>query len=227
MSIKTPLRKEKIKTHFTYGLWKYALLAILAVFGWNMIYTTTSYRPPEDKKVNFYVVSGSASYDVIAPRMKSIHEAIFPDMEEVSVVTLMGGEDPNAVMQLSVYIMAGEGDVYLLPYADFYSYARQGAFMPLDEYAESGALNLRGIDVSAGYQTIDADGEDSLPERHLFGIPTYELNGFIENYWIDSRDMVLCVLYRNGNDENSVKLVDYLIGENLAELPERLQETEQ
>lgn len=222
MSIKTPLQKDRIRTHFTYGIWKYALLVVAAIFGWNLIYTTTAYRPPDELKVEFYVVSGSANRESLEAEMAVIHQEVLPDMEQVSVVTMMGGEDPNAVMQLSVYVMAGDGDVYLLPYSDFYNYAKQGAFMPLDEYVESGALNIEDLDVSRGYQTIEIEDVDN--ESHLYGIPTKDLNGFIDNYFIDSRDMVLCILYRNGNDENSVKFMDYMVQKNRAEVSQVLQE---
>ena len=47
MKIKTPLTKQRLRTHFTYHLWKYLLAAALTVFCVNLLYTTTAYRSPE------------------------------------------------------------------------------------------------------------------------------------------------------------------------------------
>ena len=47
--MKTPITQEKIKNHLTYASWKYALLIIVAIFGWNLIYSVTQSQPPEEK----------------------------------------------------------------------------------------------------------------------------------------------------------------------------------
>ena len=40
--MKTPVTKQTLRTHFTYSWWKYALLAVLAVFGIDLLYTVTA-----------------------------------------------------------------------------------------------------------------------------------------------------------------------------------------
>ena len=56
--MKTPLTKERLKHHLAYNSWKYLLLVVLCVLGWNLIYTTTAYRPPVEKIVDVYLCSG-------------------------------------------------------------------------------------------------------------------------------------------------------------------------
>ena len=51
MKIKTPLTKQRLRTHFTYHLWKYLLAAALTVFCVNLLYTTTAYRSPENLRI--------------------------------------------------------------------------------------------------------------------------------------------------------------------------------
>ena len=34
--MKTPITKEKIQNHLHYSSWKYILLAVVAIFGWNL-----------------------------------------------------------------------------------------------------------------------------------------------------------------------------------------------
>ena len=54
MSLKMPITKNKIRNHFHYSFWKYLVLIAIALFGWNLIYTTTRYRPPENAKIEFF-----------------------------------------------------------------------------------------------------------------------------------------------------------------------------
>ena len=49
--MKTPLTKERLQNHITYSSWKYILLAVVAIFGWNLVYSVTAYQPPEEKKI--------------------------------------------------------------------------------------------------------------------------------------------------------------------------------
>ena len=52
--MRLPITRERIRTHFHYAWWQYVLLVCLAVFGWNLLYTTTRYRSPEALKVEWY-----------------------------------------------------------------------------------------------------------------------------------------------------------------------------
>lgn len=218
MAIKTPVTAEAVKHHFAYGFWKYLILIVVAVAGWNLIYTTTQYRPPAEKRIDFYVASSSADMDKLDAWLQEVRQQAMPDMELLQGYTLLtGSEDMYAQMQLSTYIMAGEGDVYLLDNEQFKSYATQGAMLPLETYVASGALNLAALDVAGGYIT-----ESDTGERHLYGVPADSLYGLINRFSIDCRNMVLCVMVRSGNDENAVKFVDYLVGHMQEQAPDWL-----
>ena len=54
MLMRLPITRERIRTHFHYAWWQYVLLVCLAIFGWNLLYTTTRYRSPESLKVEWY-----------------------------------------------------------------------------------------------------------------------------------------------------------------------------
>jgi hypothetical protein len=207
MSIKTPLTARALRNHFTYGSWKYLLLVVAAVFGWNLIYTTTQYRPPDEKKIDFYVASSSVDSDTLKTWLESVRLSDFPDMELIEpYVILEGNDDYAAQMQLSTYVMAGEGDVYLLEADRFKNFAAQGAMLPLDNYVTDGTIDTQGIDLGAGYVTLEETGE-----RALLGIPADNLFGLINHFNVDCRGRVLCVTVRSGNELNAVKFVDYLL----------------
>ena len=53
--MKTPVNAQTLRQHLTYNWWKYALVIILSALAVNLYYTVTAYRPPEEKKVDFYI----------------------------------------------------------------------------------------------------------------------------------------------------------------------------
>lgn len=46
MKLTFPVTKERIRNHFAYAWWQYVLLICLAIFGWNLLYTTTATAAP-------------------------------------------------------------------------------------------------------------------------------------------------------------------------------------
>ena len=88
MRIKTPINKETLKHHMTYGLWKYALMAACVIMGWSLIYTTTAYRSPQDKRVDVYILSNTASSELVDKFLEPIWKEAVPEMETVSGVVM-------------------------------------------------------------------------------------------------------------------------------------------
>ncbi|MBQ4552668.1 MAG: hypothetical protein IJA59_06935 [Clostridia bacterium] len=213
MKIKTPLSKEQVRTHLTYSSWKYIALIIASIFGWNLLYTMTAYRSPEHLRVDVYLQSGTAVDEVVDAYFKPVWDACVPDMETVDAVILTStaAEDAYATMQLSVYIMAGEGDIYMLKTEDFKNYAAQGAFIDLTPYVENGMLNIDDIDVSAGYVAVVDDEGIPTGEKQFFGIPAYTLDGFKTGANIYNRDLVIGVTAFSNNEENVIKFLNGLI----------------
>lgn len=209
--LKTPLTKERIKHHFTYGWWKYLIACGAVLFGVNLLFTMTAYRAPDELRVDVYVSASGANQEALQAYLDVAHAQALPDMEEVTAVTMMSndGSDPYTTMQLSTYIMAGEGDIYLLSQNDFKAYAGQGGMVSLDDYIASGALHTEGVALEKGIVAYQAE-ENGPEEKHVYGIPAEEMFGFWD-FSIDNRGMVLCVMAASGNEANSVKLLDYMI----------------
>ena len=225
MKIKTKLDRKALRTHFSYHWWKYLAVIAASVFGWNLLYTTTAYRPPEDKRVDLYIQTVSVSEQAAAQFIQPLWEQAVPDMEYVGAILLTSSsQDYYGNMQLTVYIMAGEGDIYMLASSDFKSYAAQGVFLDLQPFIDEGSLNVDGLDLSAGYVALT--NENGLPagERHLYGIPAYELNGYMEGMGLDSRNLVLGVTAFNGNEENVIRFLNSFIQAGRAAHPEGLKE---
>ena len=230
--MKTPLTKEKLQNHLGYSLWKYALLIIVAVFGWNLIFSVTEYRPPEEKKV----VAGVYSYGdhtLLATYMEMIRQEYMPDMEEISCEFVMPDEAYGAMI-LSTRVAAREFDIYVLPRTEFQNYAAQGAFMPLEKVLPGlvAELESQGVSLSRGSRALEiaVTNEDkpdkamAAGEKHQFGIPCADLPGMSAMLQCDTSDMYLCVFYETDNDENVLKFFERFIRDMLEE-PKAVEQT--
>ena len=204
MSRKMPITKDKIRNHFHYSFWKYFVLILIALFGWNLIYTSTRYQSPDNLKVEFYAEAGAVGGKDLQTLADQIHTESMPEMEEVTASTITY-DQTYGDMQLTVWVSAGQGDVYLLSSTRFQSLASNEALIDLQPYIDNGTLNVDGLDLSNGYYTDTDTGT-----KTLVGIPTDQLPG-LADYGLITSDGVLCALVNNGNDAYTMKFLDYLL----------------
>ena len=210
--MKTPITKEKIQNHLHYSSWKYILLAVVAIFGWNLIYTSTAPQIPEDKKV----VMGIYAYgeqENIDGYMEQTRLTLLPEMLELSSQYITPDE-MYGDMILSTRFAAHECDIYILPRAQFQSYAVQAAFMPLEEVLPDLVADLEaaGVSLSRGYRTAEETGE-----KHQYGIPCASMTALQSMLLCDMSDMYLGVLFETENNENVLKFTEYFIRDMLAQ----------
>lgn len=220
MQQETKITKERIRHHLAYGWWKYLLLGVIAIFGWNLIYTASAYQAPGDKKLDVYFASYSLAEDVLEEMKAAILERR-PNLEDADILSIYYSEtdDYYGSVQLTTYIGAGEGDVFILTKDRFDVYARGGLFLPLDDAIASGAIDLRGIDPARGVVTT----EDGV--RGVMGIPAERLYGLMD-IGLDSRELLLGVTAYSENPEDGFAFIDWLIAEMDAPKPEWLVEQE-
>lgn len=195
--MKTPVNSRTLKHHITYSWWKYLLVILGGIFLVDLLFTVTTPRIPEEKKIEFYIY-GLSNQEAVDGYMNSVREKELPEMESMRSVSLVQ-DSTYGPMQLIAYISAREGDLYLLPREDFLSLSASGAFLPLEEDAELMAIFTEaGIDLKRGWRTLsDSD------ETHLYGIPADVLPGtqamcYTENGY-------LSLLAMGGNTENTLK----------------------
>lgn len=227
MHIKTPLNQERLRTHITYSGWKYVLLIIIAIFGWNLIYTMTAYRSPEDKRIDLYVITYTSTAEYIDAFIKPIGEEVAPDMESISSVAMV----PDATygqMQLSTYIAAGDCDIIFLPESYFKPFASTGAFVALEDMVADGTIDVGDVDLSKGYVTLideyDPEMKPIVGEQHLYGIPLDTFYGYMDGMNVDNRGLFAAVLINNQNDQNVIPFFNALLQAGRGEKPEWLEQ---
>ena len=208
--MKTPMNMQSIRQHFPYAWWKYALLALLAIFGWNLIYTVTEYQPPNDKCVDLFIF-GVGEEELLDAYMENIRASEMSDMEQMDSAFLMV-DDTYTPMQLMTYIAAGEGHLYMLPKEYFQNYASQDVFMPLEDIPGlTDSLTAAGISFDRGWRT-----SEELHEKHLYGIPMANFPG-LAPYAYGYENSFLCISVTNGNDANSIKFLQLFLEDMLEE----------
>ncbi len=212
--MQTPVTRKKLQDHFSYSWWKYGLLVVIAFMSWSIIYAMTSYRSPEEKKVVLGVYSAASDANATA-YMQEVHRIHLPDMEVVEPMYILPDE-AYGDMILMTRVAGNECDVYVLPTAQFQSWAAQGACQPLDEVCPElvAELEAAGISLSRGRRT-----NDSIAQKHLYGIPCRDLPGADALLGMNTDDMYICVFHNTGNDENVLKFLNIFIHDLMNEPP--------
>lgn len=215
MKLSAPLTKETLRNHFRYNWWKHVLIVILSFFLWDMFYIQTAYHPPENKRIDIYVQSAITDPEALDAYLYPLWQESVPDMELVSSTVLIpgGAQDYYSNIQLTTYIVTGQGDIYMLPASEFKRFAAQGSFVALEDYKDSGQIAAQNLDWDRGYVTyIETDYDEKIvsSELHLYGIPCDSLTGFQEA-GVPTDNMVLSVAVNSGNEENCIRFLNALI----------------
>ena len=221
--MKTPLTRKKIQHHLSYSLWKYALLIAIAIFGWNIIFSVTQYRAPEYKKIVLGIYAYGDETNINA-YMEQVRVDLMSDMEEMNAMYIMPDEAQGAMI-LTTRIAARECDIYILPRAQFQSYAASGAFMPLDVVAPSllAELEAAGVSLSRGNRALDSKPPEpyetvtATGEKHQYAIPCADLPGISAMLQCDASDMYIGVFFETGNDDNVLKFLGQFVRDMLVE----------
>lgn len=208
--MKTPINMKTIREHMHYSWWKYALIVCFALVGWNLFYTMTAYRPPQEKEVELFIL-GYGEQEPLDAYLNEVWQTEMTDMEAMTGLYLTYDETYSS-MQLMTYIAAAEGDLYMLPKDFFQSYAAEGAFIELENIP--GLVELlesHNISLTKGWRT-----NIETKEKHLYGIPMAEIPG-LSRFMYTAEDLYLSIIVTNGNEENVVKFLKIFMEDMLAE----------
>ena len=228
MTVKGRLDKEKIRNHLAYDFWKYLLLVAGIWFGVDLLFTSTAYRSPQDKRVDIEIMSATVTDDLMASFFQPLWQEAVPEMElvEGSILTPMSDEDMYSDMVLLTRLAAADGDIYMLPMSKFKSLATQGWFLVLDELVEDGTINAEGLSLDSCRLTV-VNEETQTAQTHLYGIPTDTLYGFMDGLQYDNRGNVMAIVVNNGNDDAVIRFFNALLQAGRGDMPEWLQTLEQ
>lgn len=208
--MQTPITKQKFQDHIHYSWWKYAALAIIAFVFWSITYTMTAYRPPEEKRVLMGVYAYGQDATARA-YMEQVRLTFMPEMEQVEPMYMTPDASYGPII-LMTRVAAGDCDIYVLPAAEFQSWADQGSCQALDEMAPGllSDLEAAGISLSRGRREVNG-------EKHIYGIPCRDLPAADLVFGAETEDMYICVFHNTGNDEYVFRFLDILVHDLMTE----------
>ncbi len=234
----TRITKERLKNHWLYSSWKYLLMIVIFVAGWNLTYSITEYKPPREKRLEVYFLSTA----YVEENIKALEEELAPlfvgdgedDMEELNFyVVNYGSEDDVYGPQLLMTRLAShEGDIYMVDEQTFASFVAQELATPLDEYIESGALDVTGQDLETVTRAAPAGQDENgntiySNERHVYALPAEPLYGFINENIISNSGMYFVVMSYTDKVDKCIELLNVFSERFRADKPDWLIEQEE
>ena len=217
MMAQNRITKKWLKNHWAYSWWKYLLLVCVCAMGVNVLFTSTAYRPPEEKKIELYVCNGYVDQQAMYDQLSELFFARFPEQEELTVMNInLASNDMYVQMQFTTYLAAEQGDVLMIPEGQVYQLAGGGAdnaFLELSPYIESGVIDLEALGVE-GLTLQDSDGAEgiyAIPADTLYGL--FDLGNAPENSY-------LCLTAFGGNEDTAAVVLSMLFDLYQTEKPD-------
>ena len=136
---------------------------------------------------------------------------------------LAEGMDPQMeyamVMKSTVLMAGGEVDLFITDKANFEKFAKQGAFMSLDDIAPQLGVDIEKnseyiIRIKSGSEDMDEDTaqkeEDLDGEEHLYGIDISN-SSVLKEAGIIGKEMIASIFVRCEQKEKAVQLLKYFM----------------
>lgn len=204
--------KQRVLNHFRYSFWIYIIIVVASIAIWDILFTVTAHRAPEDKKIEFYIAN-SPQFDVegFNDYLENIRISYMPDMEEIRAVGLIDASDNDVIgnIQLNTFIFSNQGDFYIISRERYKSYAGAGAFVELSDFIKMNNMDANSINFEKAFINIPKT-EEQEELKGIFAIPLSSLQA-LKKYGANINDTYICLLVNNGNDNNCLKLLQYLI----------------
>ena len=212
------ITKSRLRNHWLYGWWKYLIVVIVGVFGVDMVFAMTRYRPPENKKVEVYMCNGYMDATAVEETIWPVFVGAYPEQEELTVMNInLLSDDMYVDMQFTTYIGAGQGDLLVLPKEETGRLIGEDpveeAFADLTPYIESGVIDVTGIDLSAG-MFKRSDGTQGV-----FAIPADSLGGL----WLHGENPpggLMCILTNCGNVDHAAAVLGLMVRQYHGPVPQ-------
>lgn len=186
----------RIGNYFRYSWWKYAVLFVLVFVLWNLAFTVTEPRPPEEEKLDLVIASGYAD-QYRADLLKQELAEKFPEMKETSVLYIpLDTDDPNGYayqIQFVVQLSAQEGDMFII--------SRERLLTGLGE--GDPALNLDTLPQLQGLPMVEQDGKS-------IGVDISSLTGLREYISFDPEGCAVFLPYYCSNPQESAEVILWL-----------------
>ena len=228
----TKITKERFRNHYHYGKTVYLLLIIVCGMLADVLFTVTTYRAPDERKVDIELVgvyanienSGAISqkalehgqaYELARDQAAGIdvtaedYELPLQEVNFLQMMYDMNSEDAYYDQQrFMVTLAANEGDIFVVSREVMNSLISQGLAVDLKPYIESGVIDPGDRDLTrVTYPEWVEEGQPATGKECVYALQADTLAGLwteLEYYYQD-KYMVLMVY--SSNMDNSAQIV--------------------
>lgn len=203
------LTKKKLKNHLAYSWWKYALAAAVSTMLVSIVFAVTEYRPPDDKKVEFYVLNSYADTETMQADFWPLLQARKPEQEKLTVININLTDSSKHLRADAVFdVCRGAAGRFVFDFAgrdaQITSDGAQESLVELTPYLENGVIDAEDIDLAKG--TLDrGDGTTAV-----YAVPADTLTG-LNAYGNDPRDSLLCIPMYSKNADSAAALIELML----------------
>lgn len=208
--MKEKVTKAYLQNHFHYFKWAYLVIFAFALFGWNLIFSVTEPEIPEEKKLEVYFCGPTFMYD--QAELEAEAAAAFPDMEKIGFYGI-DVDSYEGYQQFSVLLAAHEGDIFIIDRSYLSYFVKEWLATELDGYVESGALATQAdYTVTTKNRVpdpyLDPNDKDTAPR--IYAVECSDLYAMMPDCLYDNRNAVMIITSYSGNEENAVKMINWL-----------------
>lgn len=218
----TKLSREALKNHFEYGKWVYVALIIVTALVVDLVFESTRYQTPRERKVDIELVAEYSRTEGLAGAADTAllaGQAFDPTLEAVNFLPLLYSAtsvDYDAAQKFFLMIGAQEGHIYFLDRPLMESIIAEGGAAPLDTYLAEGVLSMpEGADISrVTYCAVDDYGEAIAEETHIYAIPLSGMTGMTgEEIFFDASDKYAIITSYAPNADTAARVLSNVIAQ--------------
>lgn len=206
---KMGINRKKLSNFFHY--YKFHIIITIIVLAF-VGYTVKGCVTRVDPDFNIAFVGDFYFTDTTPLKEKILSE--WNDVREILIDGAMISEDGdpqlNYAMQMKAVVLFGAGDidVFILDKAVFENYAKQGAFVSLDDLV--GELNI-DLEKNKDYiLKVEIEDDERFGEEHLYGIDVSESRFFADDI-VKGEEMIAAIYIRSKRYDLAVKFLKLLL----------------
>lgn len=234
----TKLTKESIRNYFHYSKMTYLIIAVIAIFVGDLLFSMTTYRAPNERNIEVELVAGYADTEQLAPYEQIALEALTayeierdqaagidvsandyePQICEVSFLLLSydldGDESYYGSQKYMVTMAAQEGDIFVVERELMEGLVNDGLAVDLSPYIENGVINPGTRDLSRvtfnEYVNAD-DGEEPTGNTCVYALQADSLTGLWDVAQFNPTDKYIVIMSYSQNQDTAAAMVQWMI----------------
>ena len=233
----TKMTRDRMKNHFQYGKNIYISIIILMIVLADILFTTTVYQAPSDRRIDIYLVSHNSDITNAAPYEQIALEAgqafererdaaagidvngakYKTQLEEVNFVSLIydlySEDGAYSQERFMLTLSTHEGDIYMVSRDVLEYFVQEGLVADLTGYIESGVIDPGDRNLlRVTYPEFVEKGKPATGNMCIYGLQIDTLTGLWDAFDFNySLDMYMVMMSYSENKDTSAVVMQSMI----------------